>query len=446
MSMTTRQSAERSVLSTMMQRENVLYDLVDRLSVEHFTSLAHQQVFAHMAEAASSGKTCDSFTLAEMSQRDKSVADMPFLAELHDWECGDPERFVRIVEDARKRDLLRLASMRATEASSDDALDTTDILDGLQAELFDISRDTSSKDAAIQAHVAAFVVALDARIASGGVDVVGARTGIPTLDEMLSGIQAPRLYVIGGRTGIGKTAAGLRMALGMAKNGHPQGFVSCEMGVPEMLLRLVSIESGVDAKRIESGHMFDEEYARVSKACALMARLPLALFFKPGMRPSHLRSVARKLKSTIGLQVMWVDYLQQMQSDRGDPDASREQQVASISRRLKLLAGDLNIAVCAMAQVNKDADHSESKKPTLSSLRESAAIGMDADCVIFVHRDKDNEKPGTMPVPASLIIAKQRNGQTGEIDMLYFRSRTQFEEKKEEPISETFAGDWRDEG
>lgn len=439
MTATRRQLAERSVLSVMIQNDDARYACVDRLSPEHFTVLVHRKVFEYMVELSHSGSVCDVMTIADLARRDNWPVQIADLSEINGWEATyDPERFVRVLEEGRRRDMMHETGIWLAEQSLVEAESPSELLDAASSRLFDIGRSTSRENVPMADHLRRHVERLGEKVAAGGVDTVGAKSGLTELDRMLSGFQAPRLYVVGGRPGVGKSAAGLRIALGMAHCGHPSDFVSCEMDVPEMLDRLLAIESGVDMWRVVKGRMNDDEHQRVNYAATKLANLPISLAYMPGVRPAELRSRARRLKATMGLEVLWVDYLQLVRPDREDKELTREQQVAASSRKLKLLAGDLGIAVCAMAQLNRLLEQRKSKKPVLSDLRESGAIEQDADVVMFVHRDQESERPDNKPVKASWIIAKQRSGPTGDIDMLYFRERTQFEEPAEMEVGDVF--------
>lgn len=434
-----RHLAERSVLSVMLACDDDRYACVDRLEPEHFTVLMHRRVFEYIREVSSTGRPCDVMVLADLCKRDNFRVTISELNEIAGYEASrDPERFVRILEEGRRRDLLRQTGTWLLDRSNNDAESSTDLLDAAAARLFDIGRTTVRENVPLSDQIKRHMGALGKKVAAGGVDVIGAKTGLPMVDRILFGFQAPRLYLVGGRPGVGKTAMGLRLALGMAHSGHPQAFVSCEMDTPEMLDRLLSMESGVDSWRIQKGRLHEEEFDAVVRASGVLAELPIDLAYRPGLRPSELRARARRLKASMGLEVLWADYLQLMRPDREDADAPREQQVASISRKLKLIAGDLGIAVGAMAQLNRLVEQRKSKKPTLSDLRESGALEQDADCVMFVHRDQETEQAGNKPVKATLIVAKQRSGSTGEIDMLYFRERTQFEEPADESQADVF--------
>lgn len=266
--------------------------------------------------------------------------------------------------------------------------------------------------------------------------LTGVPTGLCALDNWLGGFQPRQLVVIGARPGTGKTALGLQIAMAASSRGHQTLIASLEMAQQELADRMLASESGASLYRLLRGFLRDDERQGVIRAAQEIAQWALWVHDKPHQTISEINAVARRHKREHGLDLLVVDYLQHVQPDRrSDP---RQEQVAKISRRCKIMARELDIAVVCLAQVNRDStEGGKMRAPKLSELRESGAIEQDADVVLLLHRpplEEDQEAVDRSAVdPAELHVAKNRHGPAGLVRLNWRGQCARFE-------------DWRDEG
>jgi replicative DNA helicase len=242
-------------------------------------------------------------------------------------------------------------------------------------------------------------------------------SGLPSIDETVGGWMPGELVILAARTSVGKTALAMQMAMHSASHGKSVLFVSLEMKDKELIGRILCGRAGVNGRRVRTGSHGSEDIKRIQWAAAQVHDYPLRVFSGSGVPMSRIKANAKRVKSAAGLDLLVVDYLGLVKpSDRKIP---RQEQVAQISCDLKQIAQSVDVPVLALHQLNREADKGE---PQLSHLRESGAIEQDADCVLFIHRDK-LDSPDT-----ELIVAKHRHGETGRVSLRWIGSRTCFED------------------
>ena len=259
----------------------------------------------------------------------------------------------------------------------------------------------------------------------------GTVTGIPTgfidLDYKLSGLQPSDLVLIAARPSMGKTAFVLNIAQYIAfKKERGVAVFSLEMSKEQLVNRLFSLESQVDAQSIRTGNMKDSDWEKLIEGAGIIGRSRLIIDDTPGISISELRSKCRKYKLEHELDVVIIDYLQLMTGSVGKSQESRQQEISEISRSLKGLARELNVPVVALSQLSRAVESRPDKRPMLSDLRESGAIEQDADVVMFIYRDEYYNKDSEFKRQAEIIIAKQRNGPVGTVNLAWLGEYTKF--------------------
>ena len=259
----------------------------------------------------------------------------------------------------------------------------------------------------------------------------GTVTGIPTgfidLDYKLSGLQPSDLILVAARPSMGKTAFVLNIAQYIAfKKDKSVAIFSLEMSKEQLVNRLFSLESQVDAQAIRSGNMKDSDWEKLIEGAGIIGQSHLIIDDTPGISISELRSKCRKYKLEQGLDVVIIDYLQLMTGSVGKSSESRQQEISEISRSLKGLARELNVPVIALSQLSRAVESRPDKRPMLSDLRESGAIEQDADVVMFIYRDEYYNKDSEFKKQAEIIIAKQRNGPIGTVNLAWLGEYTKF--------------------
>jgi replicative DNA helicase len=273
------------------------------------------------------------------------------------------------------------------------------------------------------------------KVGEQGGEVTGITTGYVDLNKKLNGWQATDLVILAARPAMGKTALALNFAINAAiEGGRAVGLFSLEMSRGQLVGRLLSLLSMVEAGKLRTGKLTPEEWDRLLEAGELLRQQRVFIDDTPGVRISDVRARARRLKAQhpdLGLLV--IDYLQLMQGD--DPKAPRQQQISDISRGLKILAKDLEVPVLALSQLNRGVEQRQEKRPMVSDLRESGAIEQDADIILFIYRDEVYNEGTADRGVAELIIAKQRSGPTGTVKLAFQKEYTRFDNLAEAEVA-----------
>jgi len=261
-------------------------------------------------------------------------------------------------------------------------------------------------------------------------NVTGVPTGFVDLDEMTSGFQKSDLVIVAARPSMGKTSLVLNMALHCGiEAGRTAGVFSLEMSKEQLFMRMLTSEARVDAHRFRGGFLGEQDYERLVAAFARLHEAKVFIDDSPSIGILEMRAKARRLKMEHGLDMLIIDYLQLMQG-RGKFD-NRQQELASISRSLKILAKELEIPIIALSQLSRAPEGRSDHRPQLSDLRESGALEQDADVVMFIYREEMYPVEGQVPPEAEgvaeLIIGKQRNGPTGTVKLAFLKQYTRFE-------------------
>ena len=270
---------------------------------------------------------------------------------------------------------------------------------------------------------------------SDGAGFMGVRTGYPQLDEMTNGLQKGEMLVLAARPSMGKTALALNLLEQIAHHNVASVMFSLEMGKQQLIQRMLCALGGIDAQRLRKHMLGSDDHRRLLAACGEISKLPIFIDDTPGLSLLAMRSKARRLKERHGIGFIAIDYLQLMSS--GSKVESRQLEVSEISRGIKAMARELDVPVLCLSQLNRAAEQREGHRPRMSDLRESGSIEQDADVVMMLHRedyyhrgdtnwaDENPDKVGT----AELILAKQRNGPTGSVDLIWDGSTTTFKSR-----------------
>ena len=383
------EKAEQGIVGTMLVNRDAISDLVDMLTGEDFYNKQYGILFDNMVELYSEGASVDPITLVErlrMKDIPEEVANTVTLAQLVQSAplYAPVKDYAKIVKDkAALRQLIKLCEN--TEK------------DGYQS----------------QEPVEVIMV-------------TGVPTGFRDLDNMLTGMHAGELLLVAARPAMGKTAFVLNIAHHLAVMKHiPVGFFSLEMSKEQLASRILAVDAMVDSKSMKVGDLSDDDWDKVIESTEAVANSPLYIEENSSVTISELRSIARKWKQNYGVQVIMIDYLQLMSPSRAVE--SRQQFIAEVSRALKNLAKELKIPIIALSQLSRAVDARPDHKPVLSDLRESGSIEQDADVVMFIYRDEYyNPETTTKPQTAEIIIAKQRSGETGSVDLRWIGKYTKF--------------------
>src|SRR5580700_11346565 len=426
--------AERSILGAILLDNHAYNEAAEKLVAADFALESHQRIFSRIGELMDASRAVDIVTLAEELARRKEVEAIGGVAYLASLTEGLPRRlsieeYVRIVKDkSLLRQLINICSSAITRAAdqSEEALEVTEK---------GITRGFSS----VHEIVAGSFKTID-NLYKEGKEVTGLATHFEEFDRMTSGLQNSELIIIAARPSMGKTALAINIAQNAAiQGGKVVAVFSLEMSKESLLRRMLASEALVDSQKIQKGFLLREDQEKLSSALERLVEAPIFIDDSPGISLTEMRAKARRLRqSRGGLDLVVIDYLQLMTGGSTGPGAkryeNRTQEVSAISRGLKALAKELGIPVIALSQLSRASEQrGGDKKPMLSDLRESGSIEQDADVVAFIHRESYyNRGEGGEPDPdtdnkAEIIIAKQRNGPTGIVQLAWIGRCTRFD-------------------
>jgi replicative DNA helicase len=434
--------AEMSVLGAMMMDTEAIGIAIEILDESCFYKDSHKKIFSAALSLYERNEAVDILTLAsELERRDmlELIGGEYYLTELVEAlpSAQRIEDYAHIVLDkALLRKLIAITGEVQQEAF-EAGEDATDIIDRAEQKIFALSEKRVRKDFV---HIDPIARTTMDTIESyherkGG--ITGIATGFPSLDKLLSGLQKSELIIIAGRPSMGKTALALNIARNAAiESNIPVGIFSLEMADYQLVMRLLCSEAQVDSHKVRTGTLPDREWSKLSTTVGRLAEAPIYIDDTPGLNILELRSKARRLKFEKKVGMILVDYLQLL---RGiGRIESRQIEISMISQSLKNLAKELDIPIVALSQLSRAVEsRGGERRPLLSDLRESGAIEQDADVVMFIYRPSfygqhEIEKENI----AEIIVAKQRNGPTDTVELIFVKEFVQFANKEAYNVQE----------
>jgi replicative DNA helicase len=419
--------AEQCVLGAILIDKDAINSVSEYLRAESFYNEVNGMIFDAMMSLSTDRKPIDAITLTTELKKKKVLDSIPdtYIEELVEIvpTAANINHYGRIVQDSATKRSLISAGTNIAEMGYQDSHDVPEILDAAESSLFSISQGQMRKSfIPIKDTLAESFDRID-ELHRKGAGLRGVASGFSDLDDLLSGFQPSNLLILAARPGQGKTALVLNMAQNVAvRQKQAVGIFSLEMSKEELVDRLLVSQADVDAWRFKTGRLSDSDYVRLSDAMGELGDAPIFIDDTPGLTITEMRSKARRLHLEHNLQLLIVDYLQLV--DPGRRYESRVQEVSVVSQSLKNLARELQIPVLSASQLSRAVEHRGERKPQLADLRESGAIEQDADVVMFIYRP--DAEVTTPTIPTKLLIAKHRNGPTGEIDLLFKGDRIRF--------------------
>jgi len=427
--------AEKGVLGSLIIDPEAISQVADFLRTEDFYRDVHQSIYEAILHLYNRREKADFITICDvLSQRHKleQVGGESYITSLinHVPTSGNVVYYGRIVErTAILRRLIRASGEIAALAyeAEDDA---GSVVERAEQLIFEISQraNTLSEDASLSELISAYMVKLE-QLASQRGQIVGVPTGFRDLDRLTCGFRKSDLIVLAARPAIGKTSCALSIAHQAAlKFKQRVGIFSLEMSQEQLVERLMAIETGINLQRLNSGNVEDDEWEKVFKAMSVLSEATIRVDGTSVLSPIKMRSRARRWVQEEGMDLIIVDYMQLMQpnDDTKRKQENRVQVIDEISRNLKLLARELNIPILVLAQLSRAVETRQLKIPQLSDLRESGGIEQNADIVMFIYRDEvynpETERKGI----ADIIVAKHRNGPTGNVVLKFEPQTTRF--------------------
>ncbi len=434
--------AEQAVLGALLLDETAFDLVAPIIKTGDFYLLAHQHVFGACEELARESQTIDPVLVNHrLDSRGLLGSAVPkelvFGLARGVGVTGNVGHYANVVRDLSRARKMMLTAQRVVEQGYESGASVQQFLDSAQQEVFGAAQGSSVEslkrigDPMMKA--VENLEAVQKRILAGESPITGVPTGISSLDKNTLGLQPGTLTVLAARPSVGKTAFALNIASAAATRfGKKVAFFSLEMPSDQLALRMLASEAKLDWRKITQGQLGRYEWDKISVHADRISQASIWLDDNFVLTPVELRSKCRKIQRDSGLDLVMIDYLQLMHAPSDRASQSREQEIATISRSLKALANELKIPIVALSQLNRGVEKRKGEPPMLSDLRESGAIEQDADIVMFLHRQEEEDKEHAGP-PADtqqvqLIIAKQRQGPVGTIDLVFFRTNTYFAE------------------
>lgn len=424
--------AEQSVVGAMLMDKDAIMTAAEIVSREDFYQTAYGILFEAMVELFNEGKPVDLITLQERLKEKDVPSEITSLEFARDLLTAVPtsanvKYYAEIVmEKSMLRKLIKLnEEIENMCYLGRDSLEA--VLETTEKRVFELVQKRNTGD-----YVPIKQVVLNAldKIEKSS-KTKGTVTGIPTgfidLDYKTSGLQPSDLILVAARPSMGKTAFVLNIAQHVAfRSNKTVAIFSLEMSKEQLVNRLFSLESQVDAQLLRTGNLKDSDWEKLIEGAGVIGKSKMIIDDTPGISISELRSKCRKFKLEQGLDLIIIDYLQLMTGRVGGRAESRQQEISDISRSLKGLARELNVPVIALSQLSRAVEQRPDHRPMMSDLRESGAIEQDADVVMFIYRDDYYNKDTDMKNIAEIIIAKQRNGPIGTVNLAWLPNYTKF--------------------
>lgn len=418
------EQAESTLLGAILIDPEAIINVAEVVRAEYFYKTEHQLIFEAMLQLFENRQPIDVVTLTDQLKKQKNLTAAGGTAHLAQLStlvstAANAMSYANIVREKWiKRSLISL-STKMSELALDDSKEITTIMDEAEQQVFSISqRNQSQGFTPIKDTLAESFERLDELQRNTG-ELRGVPTGFADLDNILAGFQKSNLVILAARPGMGKTAFSLNITQYITVNAKQKiGFFSLEMSKEELVDRLLVGQADIDAWKLKTGRLNQQDFLKLSEAMGVLAEAQLFIDDQPGLSIFEVRTRARRLKAEHDIDMIVVDYLQLLQGRTKD---NRVQEVAEISQGLKNLARELRVPVLALSQLSRAIESRGERIPQLSDLRESGSIEQDADVVMFLYRKDDDIREAV-----SLKIAKHRNGAVGDIDLYFKGDRIKF--------------------
>ncbi|MDR2398168.1 MAG: replicative DNA helicase [Spirochaetaceae bacterium] len=424
--------AEQATLGALLLDKEAVATAIQYLRPDDFYSHANNKVYDAILNLFNQGLTADILTVSEelrLHGQLDAVGGPAYVASLTNVvpSSANIEYYAQIVQSYALRRALQRVSNEVIAKTFDETQESRSILEETQQRIFELTDQGHSYSFRPTQDILKQTIDVIDRLYKLKKNITGIPSGFDELDKLTAGFQVSELIIIGARPSMGKTALALTMASHIAiKNKIPTAFFTLEMSDLALMLRLISSEAMINANAIRTGFLTSGDFNNLLEAASNIYDAPLYIVDMPNMKLLDLRAQARRLRAQQQVEIIFIDYLTLISSENAK--LQRHEQIAEISRSLKSLARELKIPIVALSQLSREA---EKDKPNLSSIRESGSIEQDADVVMFLHRERDaDQKIEDQDLDAgkktNLILAKQRNGPVGTIELLFMSKYTKF--------------------
>ena len=423
--------AEQAVIGSMLTDKEAVISAIETLTDDDFYREDNKIIYSAIMNLYNRGDAIDIITLkAELSSMGKfeAVGGLEYLAELPEKvpTTANVDKYIKIVEEkSTLRTLIRTANELIT-LGYDPTQEVEELMDNAEKKIFGVMQNRAQKTYSSMKDILVDTFIELEELYNRKEHITGVPTGFVDLDYKTAGLHGSELILVAARPAMGKSAFALNIATNAAVRAKtPVAIFSLEMSKEQMANRILCSEAMVDSNKVRTGKVEDDDWSKLAEASGILSEAQIFIDDTPGISIMEIRAKCRKMKLEKNIGLVVIDYLQLVQGSNKRA-GSREQEIAEISRSLKILAKEINVPVIALSQLSRAPEQRPDHRPMLSDLRESGSIEQDADIVMFVYRDdyynQDSEKKNV----AEVILAKHRAGSTGTVELAWLGSYTKF--------------------
>ena len=423
--------AEQSLLGSLMLSKTALAQVIGSVKSDHFYRDANSHIFKAILALYERNEPIDLVTISAELRKTNSLDETggrSYLAEVLDSvpTAANVEKYAQIVEEKYLLRTLIDVGSDIVKTAFDDAAEAKEAMEHAQKMIMDVSKETV-KDHFVPLKTVLNTVFDTIQSTYTNEDkIIGVTSGYKDLDQMTSGFQYGDLIILAARPSMGKTTLALNFAANAAiQKQLPVAIFSCEMPKEQLAMRLLCSEAKLDSKRLRTANLRDHEYRDLNQAFGRLAEAPIFIDDSAAISPLELRAKCRRLQLDADIKLIIIDYLQLMKSSKKRIE-NRFQEISEIVREVKAFAKESGIPIIALSQLSRDVEKRQDKRPQMSDLRESGEIEQMADLIMFIHRDNYYEGQSEETSPAKIVIAKQRNGPTGDVNLVFKRHISRF--------------------
>lgn len=428
--------SEQSILGSIILDKEAIITVAETIQPMDFYKEAHKIIYESMLKLNSNNEPIDLITLIEELRKEghlDSIGGISYLTSLSTIvpTTSNVKYYANIVKEKSVMRQLIKASNEIINLGYDASTDVQEILDKAEKNIFDISQEKSGDDIQPINVVLQDTFEMIEKLCTDKSEVTGITTGFADLNKKINGLQRTDLILLAARPAMGKTAFSLNLVQNAALKGDASVAVfSLEMSKEQLVQRMLSAQSNVELSKIKTGNLGESDWPRIIDGMAVLSEANIFIDDTPGIKISEIRSKCRRLKIEKGLDLILIDYLQLMEGE--GKNENRQQEIAKISRSLKILAKELDCPVVALSQLSRSPELRKDHRPILSDLRESGSIEQDADIVMFLYRDEYYHPDSDRKNIGEVIIAKNRHGETGSVELVWLGEIQKFADKSRE--------------
>ena len=427
--------AEKNVLGCAIMSKQALEKVCNTLTEDMFYDKNNAVIFKAVSDLQKDNKVIDAVTLKNEIEKSTPISEIggvPYLGEVIQSvvSASNVDAYIDIVKDKALRRNLIKACENIENVARKEEFGTADAIDAAEKQIFSITKQRKAGDFKLASDVVQDAVKKLEDLSKNGSDVTGIATGFVDFDKLTGGLQPNQLIIIAARPAMGKTAFALNLAVHAAlSSGKSVGLFNLEMSADQLMTRMFAAEGAIEANKLRTGQLNNDDWKKVNEAASVLSSAPIYFEDATNITISEIRAKCRRLAEQHNLGLVIIDYLQLISGGPGY-GSNRQQEVSDISRSLKTMAMELEIPVIALAQLSRQVEGREDKRPMLSDLRESGSIEQDADIVSFLYRDdyynKKTETETSSISLSELIVAKHRQGSTANIKLVFERNISKF--------------------